>query len=188
MPMIYRLWAARRARLWAAWRLLWPGETPFEGADSLAWEASLHMEAAAARGVYFAMVALDWKKAYDGISLEILSRILSEAGVPWWARGPMLHMYQAERRLRVGRAIGEPWAPSCGIPAGCPIAVFALAVCTRPWACLADSLEGIIRRLYVDDSTAWATGTREAVTTAIAGVVHLTRRFERGKCTPLSQW
>ena len=41
MPMVYRMWAGHRASLWATWRLQWPGETLFEGADSLAWETSL---------------------------------------------------------------------------------------------------------------------------------------------------
>ena len=50
MPMVYRMWASHRASTWAAWRLQWPGETPFEGADSLAWETSLHQEAALGRG------------------------------------------------------------------------------------------------------------------------------------------
>ena len=36
MPMIYRMWASHRAGAWSTWRLQWPGETPFEGADSLA--------------------------------------------------------------------------------------------------------------------------------------------------------
>ena len=131
MPMTYRMWAGHRAGIWSAWRLQWHGETPFEGADSLAWETSLHQEAALGRGDAFAMVALDWKKAYDGITLDILGQTLQAAGVPTWASGPLLGMYASKRRLRVGRVIGPEWKPTSGIPAGCPTAVFALAVCTH---------------------------------------------------------
>ena len=48
MPMIYRVWATRRAASWARWRLSWPGEKHFAGADALAWEVALEIEAAAA--------------------------------------------------------------------------------------------------------------------------------------------
>ena len=178
VPMVYRMWASHRAGAWAAWRLQWPGETPFEGADSLAWETSLHQEAALARGDSFAMVALDWKKAYDGITLEIIGQTLQAAGVPAWAAGPLLDMYANNRRLRVGRVIGPEWKPTSGIPAGCPIAVFAVAVCTKPWASLVGSQENITRRLYVDDSTAWASGPVDVVVETIAKAVSNTRIFE----------
>ena len=42
---------------------------------------------------------------------------------------PLLDMYATERRLLVGRVTGPEWKPTSGIP----IAVFALAVCTKSW-------------------------------------------------------
>ena len=95
-----------------------------------------------------------------------------------WASGPLLDMYANRRRLRVGRVIGPEWKPTGGIPAGCPIAVFALAVCTKPWAALVDAQENITRRLYVDDSTAWASGPVDVVVETIAKAVSNTRLFE----------
>ena len=123
----------------------------------------MRQEAALGRGDAFAMVALDWKKAYDGITLDVLGQTLQAAGVPTWASGPLLGMYASKRRLRVGRVIGPEWKPTSGIPAGCPIAVFALAVCTKPWAALVGGQENITRRLYVDDSTAWVSGSVDFV-------------------------
>ena len=139
---------------------------------------SLHQEAALGGGDDFAMVALGWKKAYDGSTLEILAQTLQAAGVPAWASGPLLRMYANRRRLSVGRVIGPEWNPTSGIPAGCPIAVFALAVCTKPWAALVGAQENITRRLYVDDSTAWASGPVDVVVETIAKAVSNTRLFE----------
>ena len=72
MPMLYRVWASRRSRDWAQWRLGWEGETEFRGADTRAWDVALAMEAAAANGDEFGLLALDWRKAYDGIGLRTL--------------------------------------------------------------------------------------------------------------------
>ena len=36
LPMIYRIWAAGRARLFARWRLSWAGEDVQRGAEELA--------------------------------------------------------------------------------------------------------------------------------------------------------
>ena len=158
MPMIYRVWASRRSRDWAKWRLTWEGETDFRGADTLAWDVALAMEAAETNGDEFGLLALDWRKAYDGIDLQTLGHTLERAKVPDWARKPLMYMYCRNRRKRVGTVIGEEWEPSCGVMAGCGIAVFALAVCTRPWAVTAGLIPHLHRRLYVDDSTAWCMG------------------------------
>ena len=124
------------------------------------------------------MVALGWQKAYDGSTLEILAQTLQTAGVPAWASGPLLDTYANRRRLRVGWVIGPRWKPTGGIPAGCPIADFALAVCTKPWAALVGAQENITRRLYVDDSKAWANGPVDVVVDTIAKAVSNTRLFE----------
>ena len=62
MPMIYRIWATRRARDWAYWRICWEREGEFQGADALAWDVALASEAANSQGLTFGIVALDWKK------------------------------------------------------------------------------------------------------------------------------
>ena len=76
MPMLYRVWASRGSRDWAQWRLGWEGETEFREADTLAWDVALAMEAAAANGDEFGILALDWRKAYDGIDLQTLGGTL----------------------------------------------------------------------------------------------------------------
>ena len=66
--------------------------------------------------------------------------------------------------------------------AGCAIAVFVLAVCTRPWSEETSLIENLTGRLYVDDSTTWSTGTVEQVEEALAGGVAATRAFEKAMC------
>ena len=100
-------------------------------------------------------------------------------------------MYAAERRLRVDRVIGPEWRPTSSIPAGCPIAVFALAKCAKPWATLGGAQVNITLRLCIDDSTAWASGPVYTVVRTIAEAVSNTRRFEAafgGNCTRKNQW
>ena len=80
MPVLYRVWTSRRSRDWAKWRLGWEGETEFRGADTLAWDVALAMEAAEANGDEFGLLALDWREAYDGIDLQTLG------GIHW--KGP----------------------------------------------------------------------------------------------------
>ena len=132
MPVIYRIWANRRSRDWARWRLTWECEPEFRGAYTLGWDVALAMEAASANGQECVLLALDWRKAYDGIDLSTLGDTLVIAKVPNWARLPLMYMYNRDRRLSVGTVIGNIWKPTCGVMAGCGIAVFALAVCTRP--------------------------------------------------------
>ena len=116
------------------------------------------MEAASANGQECGLLALDWRKAYDGIDLSTLGDTLEIAKVPNWTRLPLMDVYNRDRRLRVGTVIDSTWKPTCGVMAGCGIAVFALAVCTRPWEITAGRIPHLHRRLYVDDSTAWIIG------------------------------
>lgn len=66
MPMLYRVWATRRARDWAHWRLCWEREGDFKGANALAWDVALAADAASSQGLTFGIKALDWK-TYDGV-------------------------------------------------------------------------------------------------------------------------
>eukprot|EP00974_Lingulodinium_polyedra_P114063 11043785-Lingulodinium_polyedra.AAC.1 len=64
--MAYRVRAAGRARDAAAW-IASRGEGALRGAEELAWELAVELEAAEAAGEYIAEAALDWKKAFDRI-------------------------------------------------------------------------------------------------------------------------
>ena len=90
-----------------------------------------------------------------------------------------MDMYKRDRWIRVGNVIGEEWTPTCGVMARCGIAVFALAVCTRPWAIIAGRIPHLERRLYVDDSTAWSIGDTEQIAEALLGGIEATRNFEK---------
>jgi endonuclease/exonuclease/phosphatase family metal-dependent hydrolase len=64
LPMLYRVWAAGRARLFARWRASWADGDGCLGAEELAWELALDLEAAEANGQDIVGAALDWRKAF----------------------------------------------------------------------------------------------------------------------------
>ena len=179
LPMLYRVWAAGRAQLFARWRASWPDGDGGLGAEELAWELALDLEAAEANGDDICGAALDWRKAFDNVPLCNLGKLLERAGVPEWLRRPLVTAYTAPRRLRVGSAVGEEWLPTSGILPGCALAVFVLSVMIRPWdrkvARVHDSLR---RRIYVDDLTFWARGKADDVAPAITESLEVTKRFE----------
>ena len=180
LPMLYRVWAAGRAQLFARWRSSWGDGDGSDGAEELAWDLALELEAAEANEETICGSALDWRKAFDHVSLGLLRKMLTRAGVPNWIREPMLAAYSSPRRLRVDSALGQPWTPTSGILPGCALAVFALSVLVRPWyqktGRIHDSLR---RRVYVDDLTVWARGDADVVAEAVADALAITRVYER---------
>jgi hypothetical protein len=180
LPMFYRVWAAGRARLFAKWRASWPDGDGGFGAEELAWELALDLEAAEAAGEDICGAALDWRKAFDSIPLCNLDMLLRRAGLPDWLRQPVVAAYTAKRRLRVEGAIGASWGPTSGILPGCALAVFVLSVLIRPWdrrvARVHDSLR---RRIYVDDLAFWARGQADDIAPAITEGLEITRLFEQ---------
>eukprot|EP00974_Lingulodinium_polyedra_P075583 7323803-Lingulodinium_polyedra.AAC.1 len=87
LPMVYRVWAAGRARNMADWIRSWGGGA-VRGAEELAWELSVELEATEAAGEWIAGAALDWRKAFDRIPLPAVSAAMARAGVPDWIAGP----------------------------------------------------------------------------------------------------
>ncbi|CAK0848334.1 unnamed protein product [Prorocentrum cordatum] len=65
LPILYRIWAAGRARAFAQWRCSWEGDEWRRGAEELAWELAFELEAAEALSQDIVGAALDWRKAYD---------------------------------------------------------------------------------------------------------------------------
>ena len=100
------------------------------GAEELAWELALELEAAEALGESMAGAALDWRKAYDHVALCCLPGMFKRAGVPPWIVGPAVQAYSARRRIRVTNALGSAWGPANDFLRGCAIAVFFLR-CSR---------------------------------------------------------
>jgi ribonuclease HI/endonuclease/exonuclease/phosphatase family metal-dependent hydrolase len=179
LPMLYRVWAAGRAQLFARWRASWPDGDGGFGAEELAWELALDLEAAEANGEDICGAALDWRKAFDNVPLCNLDPLLTRAGVPDWIRRPLVAAYTAQRRLRVEGALGQRWKPTSGILPGCALAVFVLSVMVRPWdrkvARIHDSLR---RRIYVDDLAFWARGLADDVAPAITEGLEVTKLFQ----------
>ena len=54
--------------------------------------------AAGAAGEAICGSALDWRKAFDHVSLQLVERVLRRAGVTTWLPGPLLAAYMAEER------------------------------------------------------------------------------------------
>ena len=179
LPMLYRVWAAGRASVFARWRTSWPDGDVGRGAEELAWELALELEAAEANGESICGAALDWRKAFDNIPLCSLSSLLARAGLPEWLRLPIVEAYTAPRRLRVEGALGECWRPTSGILPGCALAVFVLSVLLRPWdRQIARVHDQLRRRIYVDDLVLWLRGDAGNAAPAIIEGLEVTRRFE----------
>jgi hypothetical protein len=179
LPMLYRVWAAGRAKLFAQWRASWGNGDGGAGSEELAWDLALELEAAEATGESICGGALDWRKAFDHVSLQLLERALARARVPAWLSGPLLAAYKAPRRVRVDGALGQPWVPTSGILPGCSLAVFVLSFLVRPWYQRTGRVhDGLRRRVYVDDLTVWARGQAGEVAEAVAEALRITRAYE----------
>ena len=179
LPMLYRVWAAGRAQAFAAWRASWPGGDGGLGAEQLAWELALELEAAEAAGEAVCGAALHWRKAFDNVPLGHVEPVLARAGVPERLRGPIVAAYTAPRRIRVEAALGGEWEPSSGILPGCALAVFVLSILMRPWDRRVEkSHELLRRRIYVDDLTLWARGSADDAAEAVAAGLDTTAEYE----------
>eukprot|EP00959_Pyramimonas_sp_CCMP1952_P219965 4598695-Pyramimonas_sp.AAC.1 len=62
--MLYRVWAAGRAQLFARCRSAWGDGDGNVGAEELAWDLALELEAAEAAGEAICGCALDWRKGF----------------------------------------------------------------------------------------------------------------------------
>eukprot|EP00974_Lingulodinium_polyedra_P080556 7804400-Lingulodinium_polyedra.AAC.1 len=71
----------------ADWIARW-GDGAVRGAEELAWEFSVELEAAEAAGEWIAGAALDWRKAFDRIPFPAVEVALRRAGVPDWLARP----------------------------------------------------------------------------------------------------
>ena len=160
LPVIYRLRARIRLRAVDSWRAAWDPAVAFacKGPEGQAWDLAWALAVAPVQGQAVSGVAVDLSKCYDSVRLPLLRRVLAAAGWPQAIAGPMLAAYGAPRRLRVGEAIGAFVPPRAGLPAGCPLAVSALAVLTWPWQLAVQRAGATDARRYVDDLTAWHRG------------------------------
>eukprot|EP00974_Lingulodinium_polyedra_P104756 10141802-Lingulodinium_polyedra.AAC.1 len=85
--MVYRVWAAGRARDMASWIGAWAGPTN-RGAEELALKLAVELESAETAGIDVAGAALDWNKTFDHIPLASARTVLERAGAPRWLAGP----------------------------------------------------------------------------------------------------
>ena len=180
LPILYRLWARLRQADVARWRRSWDPAMALArlGAEGQAWLFAWEAGMARTRGECAAGIAVDFSKCNDTVRLPLLARVLRSAAWPPGLSGPLLHAYGAPRCLRVGGALGDPWQPCSGIPAGCPLAVDVLAVITFAWvAAVRREAPALARRAYVDDLTAWGTGEAEPLQRAVEKAWDVTSGF-----------
>ena len=134
LPLVYRIWAAARrpeVRAWVAGAGADGAEVPGRGADEAAWGLALEaecleqeeaeVEAEALCGVF-----LDCSKCYERVPLRQLDVRAAEALFPDRLLVLALSMYSGRRHVRVGPAVAEEVQGSCGLMAGCGLAVALL--------------------------------------------------------------
>ena len=180
LSVVYRVWARLRHREVATWRKGWDPAVGAArlGASGQAWELAWAHAVARAKGDEFGGLAVDFRKAYDSVRLGLVRRALLAAGWPAALWGPVVAAYEAPRRLRVAGAMGQPWLPTSGIPAGCPLAVDVLAVISIVWAvALAAAPLPPVARRFVDDLTCWKAGDVPAVAAAVSAAWESTMGF-----------
>merc|ERR1712115_728247 len=89
----------------------------------------------------------------------------------------MLRMYAAKRHVVVGDAVGEELIPTSGFLPGCPAATDWMALATWPWLLKVRAIPRAVARGWVDDLTAYLSGTRAQVLTlapaAMEAVMHM---------------
>jgi hypothetical protein len=166
LSVVYRLWARLRRLEVASWRKSWDPAVAAArlGASGQAWELAWAHAVARAKGMELGGLAVDFRKAYDSVRLGLVRRALAAAGWPAAVLGPLVAAYEAPRRLRAAGAMGPMWTPTCGIPAGCPLAVDVLAALSIVWAvALAAAPLPPVARRFVDDLACWKAGDVTAV-------------------------
>ena len=189
LPVIYRLWARLRLRQVDAWRAGWdPAVASLpKGPEGQAWGLAWELAVAPAWGHTVSGAAVDLTKCYDSVRHPLLRRALGAAGWPTGILEPLLAAYSAPRRLRVGDAIGRLTPPRAGLPAGCPIAVSALAVLTWPWQVAVSRAGATSARRYADDLTAWVRGPPIEGSSQVVAIWSATTAFATAAQLALNQ-
>ena len=180
LAQLYRIWASARAADLAKWmehHQLTPvsREAGATSAEDLAMLAAGLMEEADATGQCAAVLALDLSKAYDGQPLELIEELVRTSGMHPAIGGPMLHMAQGWRRVKVLDIIGDAREPTSGLVPGCSLATFIMGTLLDRWRQGVRSEPPVLRvpriiRTWVDDSTCGDIGAEQSAVTCIRGL------------------
>ncbi len=156
LPVFYRIWSAARQEDLRAWAV-GPGGGTFErfgrGALDAAWHLAADGQLEALEDSATAAVLADCSKAYDHVPLDALGVVALSRGFPERLLWPALAIYRATRWIRVEGAVAHVGRASCGVVAGCGMAVALLRAFLEPLLerALASIPAPVRCRRYVDD-------------------------------------
>lgn len=132
--LAYRVWSTERAR--EALRSLLPvlphsvrGGVPSRQAKSIWFELATVLEGAYLSGEPVHGLLLDIQKCFNNIPRAPLWLALVRLGFPEPVLRAWVSFVAAQtRRFRVRRSVGDPLSSNCGLPEGCALSVFGMAV------------------------------------------------------------
>ena len=96
------------------------------------------------------MVA-DVIKSFDTVDRSILDCALVRLGLPAWFRKVYFSFHsQVRLRFKLAAGLGEPWCWDGGIPQGCPLSIFIVALYV-PWCRRLEAMPAVRPQLYADN-------------------------------------
>ncbi|KAJ9437310.1 hypothetical protein DIPPA_34243 [Diplonema papillatum] len=155
-PVLYRLWAAIRAREALEWMdKVVPsglhGCRKKHGTDDLVWHLAALIGEAHVTGEPLYGLALDSKKC-DSVPIEVAFRLAEELGFHPTVLQTLRAAYSGmQRHFRIGTVLGEGFVPTNGIMQGCPLSVVLIKVLISVWMRHVAGIEAAIPLSYVDD-------------------------------------
>ncbi|KAJ9442265.1 Ribonuclease HI [Diplonema papillatum] len=156
-PVLYRLWAAIRAKEALEWMdKVVPsglhGCRKKHGTDDLVWHLAALIEEAHVTGEPLYGLALDFKKCFDSVPIDIAFRLAEELGFHPTVLQTLRAAYSGmQRHFRIGTELGEGFVPTNGIMQGCPLSVVLINVLISVWMRHVADIEAAIPLSYVDD-------------------------------------
>ncbi|KAJ9448175.1 RNA-directed DNA polymerase from mobile element jockey [Diplonema papillatum] len=156
-PVLYRVWAAIRAREALEWMdNVVPsglhGCRKKHGTDDLVWHLAALIEEAHLTGEPLYGLALDFKKCFDTVPIDIAFRLAEELGFDPTVLRTLRAAYSGmQRHFRMGPVVGEGFVPTNGIMQGCPLSVVLINVLISVWMRHVADIEAAIPLSYVDD-------------------------------------
>ena len=153
---LYREWAKLRLKCLRPWIAMWDtpelfAGVPGKGAEDAWYTTAIDIEHNQLQDIPMSGAAADMFKCFDQILLELVTHILTAAGMPptiisAYTRYITHLMYYNS----LGTTIGKPHHHKCGIPQGCPFSMLIIALLLRPWILMMRQIPAT-PRLLADD-------------------------------------
>ncbi|KAJ9446314.1 Ribonuclease HI [Diplonema papillatum] len=159
-PVLYRIWAAIRAKNAQSWMdELAPeglhGCRPGHSTEDLFWHLAAEIEEAHLMGRPLHGIAFDFKKCFDSVPIDITLRLAKRLGFNRKVLRALKAAYrQMQRHFKVNGTVGVGFIPTNGIMQGCAISVILIGLLISVW--MRHVAQEGCPRSYVDDVTATA--------------------------------